>query len=455
MKQQFKDYKAMTADEQLTYIAQLTEFDQQLPRLEQIEGAWSPGDRRDMETGLALIGAFPFARDFVTKALRYGDYKARVRRMRIYIDKVKDEVARGVAVTSADGKQYAYVPQMQQQYRRRGRPTLAEQAQQRQIITNAEQADSETRRQTAIARLLGIEVVVGQQLREKSNDELREERERRKAAEAERNPQLFAAAQPQPTGQTRQEQKPEQPQTEQAAVVPTAVNLPTMTLGDEREYRLHLDQKAPFMTKELQGQVANVRTLRGQLADASNTAKVLAEQGKPKEEIAPYCQQATEANDALGKIYEAIDTEMAVTYYRLLNDDTFRQRFLDRYKFKTMENVSKDLLYDLKKHYQKVQSPEFDLRCKTLIEQESPGYMERVKAEADRKKEVQDILRYLKRKDKDATDARLNTAREKFVRLEELLGKKEAKDYRPLLTLIEDENKKLNAAKETENQPSK
>ena len=94
-----------------------------------------------------------------------------------------------------------------------------------------------------------------------------------------------------------------------------------------------------------------------------------------------------------------------------------------------------------------MQSPEFDLRCKTLIEQESPEYAAKVKAEAERKKEVQDILRYLKRKDKPATDARLNGAREKFARLEQLLGKKEAKDYKPLLAFIEDENRKLNAEK--------
>ena len=223
----------------------------------------------------------------------------------------------------------------------------------------------------------------------------------------------------------------------------------TPTITDAPDYRLHLDQKAPFLsTQELQADVSRIRALRTTAAAKAERAKTLADVGADADTIAPYAREAQEALEAYEAIYAAIDQDLATTYYRLLNDDTFRQRFLDRYKFKTMENVSKDLLYDLKKHYQKVQSPEFDLRCKTIIEQESPGYMERVKAEAEKKKEVQDILRYLKRKDKEASDTRLKTAREKFARLEELLGKKEARDYRPLLTYIEDENKRLNAEKE-------
>ena len=52
---------------------------------------------------------------------------------------------------------------------------------------------------------------------------------------------------------------------------------------------------------------------------------------------------------------------------------------------------------------------------------------------------MQDIIRYFKRKDKGQ---KLETARNKFKRLEELLGKKEAANYRPLLTKIEEDSKK-------------
>jgi len=71
-----------------------------------------------------------------------------------------------------------------------------------------------------------------------------------------------------------------------------------------------------------------------------------------------------------------------------------------------------------------------------------------MKAEEAKKEEVADILRYLKRKDKDASDTRLKTAREvKFPRLVELIGEKEAKDYLPLLAYIEEENRKWREAK--------
>ena len=83
---------------------------------------------------------------------------------------------------------------------------------------------------------------------------------------------------------------------------------------------------------------------------------------------------------------------------------------------------------------------------KTLIEQESPAFVAKQKADAEKKKEVQDILRYLKRKDKGPSEARVKTAKEKFHRLEELLGKKEAADYKPLVRKIEDDFKAMKKA---------
>lgn len=49
-------------------------------------------------------------------------------------------------------------------------------------------------------------------------------------------------------------------------------------------------------------------------------------------------------------------------------------------------------------------------------------------------------MRYLRCKE-NATAVCLNTSREKFKRLEELLGKKDAAVYKPLLTKIEDDFK--------------
>ena len=105
------------------------------------------------------------------------------------------------------------------------------------------------------------------------------------------------------------------------------------------------------------------------------------------------------------------------------------------------------MLYITHPYYEKLKSPELDLRIRTLIEQDSPEYAARMKAEEEKKQEVTDILRYLKRRDKMATDVRLKSAKEvKFPRLVELIGEKEAMNYYPLITYIEEENRKLHEA---------
>ena len=433
-----KDYKTMSSEEQLRFVADLTVFVQEkLPRLEQIEGAWSTDDRRDMETGLALIGAFPFARDFVTKALRYGDYKARVRRMRIYIDKVKAEVSRGVAVTAADGKAYAFVPALQQQYRRRGRPTREEAF--AKTVTAATD-DVESRRQQAVARLLGIEVVTNQTLREKNNAELAIDRQMRQQREAEQNPSLFGNTAPTPA--------PPIDGRGAAAAVPSAavVQQPTgqpagsaaPTIADLGETRYHLNQLRILLSPDLQQRVDMVQTLRMEAADAATRAKDMAEHGEQPEAVEPYAQEAAKKTEAYEQIYDEVDTELATIFFRLKNDEPFREQFQKKHRISDLTRIADDL----KPYYKKVQSPEFDLRCRTIIEQESPEYAAKVKAEKEKKEEVDGILRYLRRKDKGPSKQRVETSRNKYSRLVELLGKDMAKTYKPLVTAIEDEYKK-------------
>ena len=88
-----KDYKTMTGEEQVKFLVELNEFvNEKLPRLKTQGDAWGAADRRDVEQGLRLLGAFPFARDFVGKAFRYGDFKARVARLDVYVEKAKQAV---------------------------------------------------------------------------------------------------------------------------------------------------------------------------------------------------------------------------------------------------------------------------------------------------------------------------------------------------------------------------
>ena len=354
-----KLYNEMSDDEQLQYSKQLTEFaTEKLPILEKLGDAWELSHRNIMDIGLKLLAAFYFARDYVDAALRYGDYSARVYRLRFYIEKAQAEISKSMAA-----KEKA----VQQQQPRRGRPASAETL-------------------------------------------------------AKREAEAKAA---------------EQQMTMQPFVAPGSSH-------NEKEYKLSIAQIRPFLSPELQERSDNVRALRNTFAAASERAKTMADMKANPETIKPWTKQAADAVESYQAIYAAIDEELAVVWYRLQNDEPYRRKWFEKFGFKSYEDVHPDLIHDLKKHYQKMQSAEFDHRMRTLVEQESPEYIAQQKADAAKKKEVQDILRYLKRKDKGQN---VETARQKFSRLEELLGKKEAADYRPLLTKIESDHKSKNSKK--------
>lgn len=451
-----KLYKDMTVEEQLRYVTDLTTFiDDKLPRLEHLGDAWERADRKDMETGLALLCAFQFARDFVDKALRYGDFSARARRLRVYIDKIKQEVAKGLSLKGSDGHTYALVQATVPQ-RRRGRPTLQQQAAREQGIATPPAMDAAMERQVKIARLMGIEVIIDPTTapRELNNAELAAQRQRKAAEEAKLNPSLFSSPSPSApssipssTPSSVPSSTPSSvlssPSVQSAAVsqqpTPTVARGSATSIPDTPVYRLHLDQKAPFLSiKPLRDECAMVHGLRTTAAAEAERAKTLADVGADADTIAPHAQRAQEALEAYENIYQKIDEDLATTYYRLLNDGDFREKWLRRFHFRSMEDVSKDLLYDLRLHYRKVQSPEFDHRINTLIEQESPEYAARMKAEAEKKKEIQFLLRYIRRTDKPITKTRLAGLKNRLARLAEL-DPDEARVQAPIVRKAEEE----------------
>jgi len=412
-----KLYQEMSVEEQLTYVNDLTKFaEEKMPVLENLKDNWELSDIKEMARGLKLLSAFPFARGFAEQAMQYGDYKARTYRLRFYVDMIKDELSQGSAVKSADGKTYAFLPAMQQQVRRRGRPTREESL--RQQMVGQQPLDAETKKQQAIANLLGIEIVTNQTIKDKSNEQLAEERAEREAEEAKKNPSLFGDH----AG-------------ESAAAASKA---PTVGIPATDDTRLHLDQLKWLMTKELADRVDAIRGLRAVAASNAERAKVLAEQGKNPEEIETYAQAAAEATESYEKIYDDVDRELATVYYRLRYDEPYCEKFKKRYN---KADVS-DLYPTLKPYWQKMPK-EFEASVKLLIEQENPEFIAKQKEQAALKKEETDIIRYLRRKDKQASEARVKTAREKFARLEIIMGKDMAKAYKPLLKKIEDEFESL------------
>ena len=435
-----KVFSAMTAEEQERWVSEFTEWMDKGRRLAKLSSGWSRNDITDMEQGLRLLASWPFCEDYCEKTAHFADYDRRAYRLPLYIDKVVEELASGLTIQTIDGRKVVQVsPSVP--LRRRGRPTkeeIAARLRGESLVVQGD--DAEARRRRAIAKLLGMEVIVsGEAPREKNNAELKAEREARKAEEAKMNPSLFgnnAAAEPQPTGQGAHQPSDISPQT--SGVSPCAQIMSDSYEARMAQDKLHLDQLAWMCSKPLQERIKLVQSQRTAAESASERAKTMADLGQPADAIAEYTQQAKVATEAYLQTYADIDTELAILHKRLYLDLPFVEQFKQRFKGVDIEKIQ----YITRPYYEKVKSPELDLRIKTIIEQENPEYAAKMKAEEEKKQEVSELLRYLKRKDKPNVKQRIETMEKRYQRLIELLGEDEAKVYRPIVdAAIEDYEK--------------
>lgn len=395
-----KHYQDMTPAEQAQWIDEFARVSNPIPT-----------DASEVLQLFKLLCAWPFAERFADEGLKYGDYMARVNRLPVYIGKVRDALADGLVQTDANGKPIAVVAPGAP-LRRRGRPTREEAAARLRGEVHVVPEDTpETRRRRAVAKLLGLAIVNGEPVREKNNAELAAERAAKQAAEEKIHPSLF-----------KEEEKPEA----------APLRNPSMSeIYAERidADRLHLNELAWLCSKDLQERIAKVRDQRTAFGDASQTAKVLAEHGGNPDEIAAWAKKAEEAMKAYEATYAAVDEELAIVFARLQQDEPYKEKFCKRFKGVDLVQIA----HITRPYYDKLRSPEFDLRIRTMIEQDSPEYAAKMKADEEKKQEVTDILRYLKRKDKPNVKTRINTMEKRYQRLIELLGEDEAKVYRPII----------------------
>jgi hypothetical protein len=463
----------MTAEEQLQWVTDFEALMQDgggriVSEARKRQPQWQPQDAPTVRRLVGMLAAWPFAQDFAEKAQRYGDYMARATRLPVYVDKVMERLADGLTMTDKDGRTVAYVSPSAP-LRRRGRPSREELAarQRGEQPQGAEPDDAEARKRRTVARMLGLDVIVsGAAPREKNNAELKAERDRRRAEYERQNPSLFG----------EKDNSGSSPVAGDASVTSASdgaaieVTTPPAGSADRREGqpaeggslacptmsevyqsridqdRLRLSDLAWLCSDELRQRIPTVQGLRVTAESASERAKTMADLGQPAEAIAPYAQQAKDAVEGYQAIYQAVDEELAILHKRLYLDAPFLENFKRRFKGVDIEKV----LHITRPYYEKVKKddPAIDARVKLAIETDNPEYAARMKAEEAKKEEVADILRYLKRKDKDASDTRLKTAKEvKFPRLVELIGEAEAKDYLPLIAYIEEENRKWREAK--------
>ena len=456
-----KFYQDMSAEEQLQWV---TEFGELMAQHEAmiiavgkrqqtmtLEGA------KAVQRVFALLAAWPFAQDFCEKAQKYGDYSARTYRLPVYIEKVREQLSAGLTMTDSTGRVVAYVsPSVP--LRRRGRPTKEETAARLrgEAIAVQDGDDAEAKKRRAIAKMLGLEVIVsGEAPREKNNAELKAEREARRAREEKMNPSLFennAAAEPQPTVQAAGNNHEPSTLNHEPSVSPCAQIMSDSYEARMAQDKLHLDQLAWLMSKPLQERVKLVQSQRTAAEAASERAKMLAEMGGKQEEIAEYAEQAKVATEAYLQTYADVDEELAVLHKRLYLDVPFVDGFKKRFKGVDIEKIQ----YITRPYYEKVkkESPEIDVRIRTIIEQENPEYAAKMKAEQAKKEELQQLHRYIMRTDKPASDERVKTMTERIERVRQLAGDEVADSYLPVLEKTKEENRKRNEAKKPTPDPS-
>ena len=448
-----KLYQEMTAEEQLRWVSEFAEvLNKGSERIEVLakdsRAVWTRDDQAMMQRLFGLLGAWPWAQGFCEQALRFGDYSRRAYRLPVYIEKVKESLADGLVTTDSTGKATAVVLPGAP-LRRRGRPTKEETAARlRGEVVLPTDDGPETRKRRTIARMLGLEVVSGEAQREKNNAELKAEREERRAMEEKMNPSLFennAAAEPQPTVQAAGNNHEPSTLNHEPSVSPCAQLMNDSYEARMAQDKLHLDQLAWLMSKPLQERVKLVQSQRTTAEAASERAKMLAEMGGKQDEIEEYAEQAKVATEAYLQTYADVDEELAVLHKRLYLDVPFVDGFKKRFKGVDIEKIQ----YITRPYYEKVkkESPEIDVRIRTIIEQENPEYAAKMKAEQEKKEELQQLHRYIMRTDKPASDERVKTMTERIERVRQLAGDEVANSYLPVLEKTKEENRKRNEAK--------
>lgn len=421
-----KKFFELTTEEQTRWVNEFAEWKSEGYRLAAIKKGWTREDTAAMVQGLRLLEVWPYCAEICEKARKYGDYASRAYRLPMYIEKIQADLAAGLTITDAEGKTLVQV-QPSTPLRRRGRPSREEEAYAKlhgkPMIVQGED-NAEARRRKAIAKALGMEVIVaGEPPREKNNDELRAERKERERKEREMNPPLF-------------EESPEE----------IAAAMENMKVGSVSESLPSLQQLKWLMSPEVAQMVDRVAELRNLRAAESERAKTMSDMGAKEKDIEPHTQAAAEADDQLASIFAAIDRDLAEVNYRLKLDETYPDKLKAKYKDVDIPLLIKTTNRYLTKMCE--EQPTFMQAMQDKVDAERPERVaEREKAEAE-KKEVSELCRYIKRTDKGPSDERVATMTKRIERLRELRGDEFADAFLPILEKTKRDNKAMHEAKE-------
>ena len=205
-----------------------------------------------------------------------------------------------------------------------------------------------------------------------------------------------------------------------------------------------------FLSAPLQEQVNNIRTLRNEMAAKAEQAKTMAEanekavaQGKgalyTEQEIAELATRAVEIEShILPDIYTAIDREMGEVYLRL-SQRTGDPEYI-KYVEKTFNIAPQDLRTQFKPFYEKAQQrdPLFAQTVAEKIAADRPEVKAAREAAAQHKAEADALIKYICRKDKPSTKARVKGLKERIDKLRneyaDIVKEDELMGYEAILT---------------------
>ncbi len=212
----------------------------------------------------------------------------------------------------------------------------------------------------------------------------------------------------------------------------------------------NLMQIRPFLSTSLQEQVNAVRDLRNEMASKAEQAKTMAEANEKsiangkgslytEEEIAELATRATEIeSDILPAIYTAVDREMGECYLRL-SEKTGDPEYINYVK-KTFTLDPQDLRTQFKPFYEKAlaRDPHFAEAVAEKIANDRPEVKAARDAAAKHKAEADALIKYICRKDKQPSKARVTGIKERIDKLRQdysdIVGEEELAGYEAILT---------------------
>jgi hypothetical protein len=215
----------------------------------------------------------------------------------------------------------------------------------------------------------------------------------------------------------------------------------------------HLMQIRPFLSKELQERVNTVRDLRNEMASKAEQAKTMAEANEKaggtlyaEEELADLATRAAEIeSDILPAIYTTVDREMGECYLRLSQKSGDPEYIADIEK--NFNIAPQDLRTQFKPFYEKAQErdPLFSQFVADKIAADRPEVKAARDAAAKHKAEADAIIKYICRKDKPSTKARVKGLKERIDKLRQaysdIVTEDEIIGYEAILTKTIEETK--------------